>query len=128
MSKYTINAHLKVTITTEDIDDIMCGALEGGINYWCEKVKVVGDYLGEYASEQISRGGKLLIYEDDGETVHLLDKEMLLKGIAMYLENPRPYSIITEDNNELVLDTCNADSIVCDMIIQYALFDDVIYG
>ena len=38
-----------VEITQQDIDDIMCSALEGGINYWCRKAEVVGDYLGEYS-------------------------------------------------------------------------------
>jgi hypothetical protein len=31
----------------------MCGALEGGINYWCDEAKVMGGYLGEYGSEQM---------------------------------------------------------------------------
>lgn len=43
----------------------MVSALEGGINYWCRRVVVQGDYLGEYASEQISRGGKLAIWLDE---------------------------------------------------------------
>ncbi len=45
-------------ITDEQLDDIMCTALEGGITYWCDEAKVVGDYLGEYAHEQIARGGQ----------------------------------------------------------------------
>ena len=33
-------------LTPQDIDDIMVSALEGGINYWCRRVVVQGDYLG----------------------------------------------------------------------------------
>lgn len=60
----TVSVTLEIVLTQEDIDDIMCGALEGGITYWCDEAKVVGDYLGEYGSEQIARGGKLRLSED----------------------------------------------------------------
>ena len=53
-----MNLKMDVTINQRDIDDIMSIALEGGITYWCSYVEVVGgEYLGEYASDQISRGG-----------------------------------------------------------------------
>lgn len=35
MKKYEIKAEIRVELTQEDIDDIMVGALEGGITYWC---------------------------------------------------------------------------------------------
>ena len=55
MDTVVLKLELEVVVTQEDIDDIMAGALEGGINYWCGEAEVVGNYLGEYASEQISR-------------------------------------------------------------------------
>ena len=59
----------------------MCTALEGGINYWCCKAEVVGEYLGEYASEQISRGGELKLYDAEEDEVYTLTLDKLLKGI-----------------------------------------------
>ena len=53
----------KVKYTQENIDDIMSMALEGGITYWCGQAKVKGKYLGNYGSEQISRGGTLYLYD-----------------------------------------------------------------
>lgn len=50
-----------VTLTQQDIDDIMASALDGGICYWCRMAEVVGEYLGEYASDQISLGGSLIL-------------------------------------------------------------------
>ncbi len=128
MEQEIMKLSLEVVVTQEDIDNIMAGALEGGISYWCSKAKVIGDYLGEYASEQISRGGQLRLYDiEEGEN-YTLDKEKFLNGLKMYFENPHPYNILEEIDNKLRIDTGNADAIVCDMIIQYALFDDVIYG
>lgn len=128
MDTVILKVEFEVLVTQEDIDDIMVGALEGGINGWCDEAKVVGNYLGEYASEQISRGGQLLLHDFDGEETYTLDREKFIKGLKMYLENPHPYDILEEIDNKLRIDCCNADATVCDMIIQYALFDDVIYG
>ncbi len=56
-SKDIVKVEMEILLTQEDIDDIMAGALEGGITYWCSKAEVAGEYLGEYGHEQIARGG-----------------------------------------------------------------------
>lgn len=120
---------LQLSITDEDIDDIMAGALEGGINYWCDEAKVNGKYLGEYASEQISRGGELKLHDMENGKEYLLTREALIEGIVMYLQNPHPYDIIDGGDRAFIqIDTCQCDAVVCDMIIQYAIFGEVIYG
>lgn len=37
----TVSVTMEIVLTQEDIDDIMCGALEGGINYWCTITKEI---------------------------------------------------------------------------------------
>ena len=128
MGSVVLKLELEVVVTQEDIDDIMAGALEGGINYWCGEAEVVGNYLGEYASEQISRGGQLILYDIEEDETYTLDREKFMKGLKMYFEKPHPYNILEEIDNKLRIDTCNADDTVCDMIIQYALFDDIVFG
>lgn len=128
MDTVVMKLELEVVVTQEDIDDIMAGALEGGINYWCGETEVVGNYLGEYASEQISRGGQLILHDIEEDETYTLDREKFMKGLKMYFEKPHPYDILEEIDNKLKIDTCNADGTVCDMIIQYALFDDIVFG
>ena len=128
MDTVVLKLELEVVVTQEDIDDIMAGALEGGINYWCGEAEVVGNYLGEYASEQISRGGQLILSDIEEDETYTLDREKFMKGLKMYFEKPHPYNILEEIDNKLRIDTCNADDTVCDMIIQYALFDDIVFG
>jgi hypothetical protein len=111
----------------------MCGALEGGITYWCDKVEVAGEYLGEYASEQISRDGKLLFHLiepfDDADTeTYELDLEKFKKGIELWVKEPVGCNCLEQIDGKLRFDTCNADAIVCDAIIQYALFGEVVFG
>lgn len=123
-----IKVELEVELTQEDIDDIMCGALEGGIFYWARRVELIGDFLGEYMSEQISRGGKLIIYDRESEDKYELDLEKFKKGVMMWVANPVGCNCLEQVDGKLRFDCCNADAVVCDAIIQYALFGDVIYG
>lgn len=124
--EFNITVTKNIKVTQEDIDDIMCSALEGGINYWCRKAEVVGDYLGEYASEQISRGGKLKLYDDVEDTDYVLELSDVLNGITKAISEGYYSKYGWYDGNEI--DTCNVDANVADVIIQLAIFDDVIYG
>jgi hypothetical protein len=126
MEKFKINIDTELSITKEDIDDIMCTALEGGITDWCGRAKVVGKYLGEYGHEQISHGGKLLLYDMVEDTEYELTLEDLLKGIKMAAEEG--YYDNYEWFDGRTLNTCNVDADVADVIVQLALFEDVIYG
>lgn len=126
MKEFPISIVTVIKVTEEDVDDIMCSALEGGITYWCYKAEVVGEYLGEYASEQISRGGTLKLYDSEEDEVYELTLEKLIKGIKMAVEQSYYASYGWFDGESI--DTCQVDAEVADVIIQLALFDDVIYG
>lgn len=124
---HEIKAKWQFTVTDLDIDDIVCGALEGGITYWCREAKVVGEYLGEYAHEQIARGGELKLYDREEGEWHTLNAEKLVKGIQKAFEEgyAKPYWIL-DDGTGLECGMIDAND--CDTIVQLALFDEVVYG
>ena len=124
--KFELEITAKLAVTKEDIDDIMCAALVGGITYWCNKAKVVGEYLGEYAHEQIALGGALKLYDCEEGEVYELTIEKMLNGIRIARENEycKDYGWWDGDT----LDTCNVDADVADAIVQCALFGDIVYG
>lgn len=124
--EYTISVERKIKVTDKDIDDIITTAFEGGITYWCCKVEVVGDYLAKFASEQISRGGTVRLYDSVEDTVYDLTLENFMEGLTKAIEDNWYDSYGWYDGNSI--DTCNVDANVADVIIQLALFDDVIYG
>lgn len=120
---------VKIEVTDEMIDDICCSAFEGGITYWCNKAEVVGGDLkgASYASDAISRGASILLheFEDDHvgkEDTYTLTKEKVLVGIQMYVTN------IISDKLDRILDLSNIDSEDADIIIQYGLFGEIVYG
>lgn len=126
MKEYTVFVISEIKVTQEDIDDIMCSALEGGISYWCSCAEVVGDYLGEYASEQISRGGMLLLHDAEDDEEYDLTLNDLLNGIKQAYEGN--YFAEYEWCDGKTIDTCQVDAEVADVIVQLALFNDVIFG
>ena len=118
-----LKVEMNIPVMLEDIDDIMVAALEGGITYWCDCAKVQGDYLGEYASDQIGRGGILLLHDMEEDEWQTLTHEKFMRGLKMYLQNS-DMSVIDEGK----LDCCQIDADIADQIVQYAIFGEVVYG
>jgi hypothetical protein len=130
--KFKVSIEQIHEFTSEDINNLVVTALEGGINYWCRKavikLNLAGEYDGitdedlpkvDFASDAIGYGGTLILHEDEtGEKLELTNEKML-KGIKMYCE----------DNNESLSELLdNHDAFTADSIIQYALFDEIVYG
>jgi len=120
---FKVRPEIEVELTQQDIDDIMCAALEGGICYWCGAAEVVGDCLGEYASEQISRGGSLLLHDAESADAWELNREKFLNGVKLYFE--QGCHVQVEDNR---IDTCDIDAADTDCIVQFALFGEAVFG
>lgn len=126
MQEFKIKITSEIKLTQEDIDDIMSTAFEGGINDWCRRAKVVGDYLGEYASEQISRGGVIKLYDAESPDVWELTLDKFLNGFKLWFEQGYDeYGAVGSDGT---VDTGEIDAECADCIIQFALFGEVIFG
>lgn len=118
---YTLPITIQVQIYLPDINDILETALEDGISYWCDHINVPGGLLGKSASQQLSLGGTLELVDEDG-TGKELNKDNFLKGLSQYLtEAPGP---IDGD----IVNPGDIDSEAADMIIQYALFGELVYS
>ena len=107
-------------ISSEDIEDVLVGAFEGGSNYWLRKVKVVDDDYkgGEYASDVVGLGGELILTTMEGEK-HKLTQAKMVDGFQKYLDN---------GGMCFPFDSGNPDGWTYDMILQYALFGKLVYG
>ena len=123
-----IKVEMEVVIEDDDIDDIMVSALEGGINYWCWKAEVVGEYLGEWAHEQISRGGELKLYDIESDDTWILNKEKFLKGIEKFLLTEDGVESMFAQNESILIDPSMIDAGMADSIVQYALFGEIVFG
>lgn len=114
-----IRFEVKAQITVSAIENIIVSALEGQSNYWVGvdnttiewRDKPKGMPVSQYATDLILNGKKVVLYdiEDESETWELtLDK--LLAGIGKAMSENRDY----EDE--------------CDLILQYALFGELVFA
>ena len=123
--EYTV----KKKITEEDITNLIVDGLEGGIDYWATLHNDTDEFEKYYnttdlaTSEIVAKilldGGKVKITDiEEGEEPKFdLTLERLLIGIQKNAEE-RPHDCDLE----------NYDGVTCDCIIQYAIFDEVIFG
>ena len=119
MKNLNVKICQELNFTEENINDLMCSALEGGINYWCDRVEMIDTPEGvEFASDSISKGGKVVLYFGDKKCVRVLTLEKFLKGLS---------ATITQiggcNSAKDFMDIHDADT--ADMVIQFALFDEL---
>lgn len=130
--KFEVRAELVIQLTQQDIDDIMVGALEGGISYWCGEAEVVEEKrVAEWGHEQIARGGALVLHDiEDPDQTWELTLEKFLNGFKLWVESGGDQygAVQGEAGGGIVVDCCEIDAGCADEIIQYALFGEVVYG
>jgi hypothetical protein len=132
MDKFKVEITLSHEFSTQDINDLVVTALEGGINYWCGKAVINKDRDGKiigvsdedqekvnYASDVIGYGGSLTLHDAESSDKWKLTRDSMLKGIKMFCEDR------CTDPAELI---DNHDAGDADSIVQYALFDELVYG
>ena len=108
-------------ITDEQMSDLLVAAFEGGINYWCGEVSITKNPKDvEYASEVIASGGTLDIHDDESDATEELNQEKMIKGIVLGMEWAEV------DNVQVLMDGHDAET--ADVIVQYALFGEIVFG
>ena len=123
---FPVKAEINVTLTEQDIDDIMVAALEGGINYWCDEAEVIEEKrVADWGHEQIARGGVLVLHDAESEDTWELNLDKFLNGFKLWIEaGGDQYNAIEKGE----VDCCNIDAGCADEIVQYALFGELVFG
>lgn len=119
LAQQEVTLEIKKNITNEDIEDILIGAFEGGINYWCCSVSPKEGWNDSNKDKDIYdilfENGTLILEDIETDDTWELDLEKVKKGISMYI---RDY--------KADIDEFDGESYDC--IIQYALFDEIVFG
>lgn len=118
---------IEYALTEQELNYIICGALEGAISYWARLVKEGKEwderpktaFMSDWATKIIADGGSLKLkdIEDEENEVPLLTLDGILKGIALNHQK-RPHDCNLD----------NADDFTYDAIIQYSVFGKLVYG
>ena len=123
---------MKLTVQVDDqrLADTLTSALEGGIGYWGTIVKYIKPEKLAFRSDPevvfrhidypMNEGGGLVIeVEDDGK--YTLDLEALKRGVKLMSEK---YTRHFAD----MMSESNADATTGDVLVQCALFGEIVYG
>ena len=124
---FKIRVEHEILLTQEDIDDIMVGALEGGINYWCQEAEVIKEKrVADWGHEQIARGGSLILHDiEDYDDTQELTLEKFLNGFKLWVaQGGDHYGAISHGR----VDCCQIDAECADAIVQYAVFGQLVFG
>lgn len=142
----TISIEVTQKVDLQRIEDLLCGAFEGGSNYWYQiegytKPKALtfkGDCLDllkegddpmkkfRYLTYPLNEGGAVLISTDEGELnednkdIHTLDLKAIKKGLQIMAKDyPRHFNDFMQEND----DACTSD-----VFLQCCLFGEVVFG
>lgn len=128
-----IPVSISLKLTDEDLEDIMCSALEGGAGYWAVLDNTREEYMDAPKEETVVEttmkillkgGGVTFMDSEDWKTKWVLTLEKLLRGIKMWAEDWDGNRFIDGGNLDIgMIDANEADS-----ILQLALFKDVVFG
>lgn len=105
------------------VEDIWITAIEGGCNYWCESMLTAEDMSTQKA---LMAGLDVDVRAwDDDESYHL-NKMRMVDGIVSFcqLRDISPLAFTKADWYDIV----DLDADVADLIVQFAVFGEVIYG
>lgn len=129
MLKFTdkIVGEVKIGITEKEIENIIVTSFEGGSSYWLGLDNSTEEWKGKPKNEPVStwatklildgKNVKLFDIEDTEEEELILTLDKILKGIELNMKH-RPFDADFE----------NMDAITADCIMQFSLFDEVVYG
>lgn len=115
-----------IPVDGQTLADIIITAVEGGIGYWCPDYElgeiVTGREPGEvwnaYAARNLVEGGTMVFREQysDHSEEHTLTVAKLLTGLGRALADHRHFQLD------------NMDATDADVVIQYALLEEIRYG
>lgn len=117
---------MDVDYDDEFLEDIIVTAFEGGSNYWIERIKGFqnekpkGTPVSVWVFDHLRKGETITLCMENDERA-FLTMDRLKYGVKRYFSGK-------QDHIHLPLDAGDYDAGMADSVIQYAVFNDVIYG
>ncbi len=117
-----------IKISDEHIANVICSGIESGIHYWCDEIEVsnikcddVDEIMLRYWQPLLNNGW-IKLHDREENSWHIIDMGALQKAIQIILDK-YPHHI-----GALIGDFNNQDALTGDVLIQCAIFGDIIYG
>ena len=127
MAEKTFTLQVPIKCNTEAIYDLLWSAFNSGSTYWLGEITTLGNCIGSTYMSHLIGGGTLIInvpVDDNDEEFekHMLTLEKFLKGLELYFANG------FEGISNGRVDTGSIDASMSDIVLQYSLFNDIVFG
>lgn len=110
-------------ITKEFVSEVLCTAFEGGSNYWIADVRNLSDKpKSQYFSISVAKGDTIEIIDNEDHKAYKLDFNTLAEGYKRYVD----YCL--KNGRQVYSDPCDIDAEIADIILQFALFNEIVFG
>jgi len=121
-----LTLQVTMTISQERLEDLLCTAFEGGVNYWAgTRIKGRPAQDCRYVHQIPARGGTLELFDDLGEgwpEQHdpFLNRGALQRGLKVMSEKyPRHFADFLQEQE---------DATTADVFVQCAVFGEIVFG
>ena len=134
MATFDIEIKKKIKLTEEDLSDILCSCFEGGCDYWCcihngtdewrnakEQLRANGNrqpVIEDIMLYMLTHDAPIKLIDTEDEAALYMTMNTFMGGIKMAIENGHWDGDYIDD----------VDGEVGDIIIQYAVFGELVYG
>lgn len=124
---------VEITIDDKFIEDLSITIFEGGSNYWIGGVqctnKSKGMSVSEWIGQQINNGLAVNITTNDIDpTTVVLTKGALMHGIYLWATRYKDRVTFYREKDHLIIDNGNINANEADLILQFAVFGEILYG
>lgn len=111
-------------ITKEFVSDVLCTALSfGGSSYWIAEIRNLSDNpKSELFSESVAEGDTIEIMDNEDNKKYKLDFNTFAVGYIRYV------TYCLQNGKQVFSDPCDIDAEVADTILQFALFDNIVFS
>ena len=128
MKNFEVKFAKEITLSAMFISDIFDTAFEGGINYWCSEAKTT--YDGEGDERHIVSAILTDAEADDGNAIKLT-QELTVEALAKIIDGTfKCRSDIRDAITRAVFENDGGyiDADGADVIVQFAVFKELVYG
>lgn len=129
----------EVDLDDQFFEDIICTMFEGGSNYWIDHItinhpcgkKPTGIPTSMWAANALNENGTVIVFvsnfDDKCEEITLV-KNMLIEGLDKWAMNYQDHVSIVIEGQKCTIDAGDIDANDADIILQYALFNEIVFG
>lgn len=125
----TVNLHIVATITRQRVADLLCSAVEGGSGYWANFLKAQQNATFDYLSVELE--------DTDTEKTYVVNLRRMHVGLMNLADRATGRTKPTKSwhfsakaaarhLNDFL--TENDDASTADVVLQFAIFNEVLYG